>query len=202
MENAQFLKIKHNPGINVCLRSMQSLRGRLKREASLLWSVIIREDNGKEKRFSFRKHRISRCLAATNVLYTSIIANCLCAHKFITEAKMILPQVHSLHHSVIDLAGIQTLNFTIALSLTHVGDFPMGSPVTLTDTLVFFTATPDSCRTLQLCLLGNSDRALLSLYIPFRVPVSHQPPTIRISFCYQHTDWNSFRGFLCDVPWN
>lgn len=57
----------------------------------------------------------------------------------------------------------------------------------------------DSCLTLQLCPLGNSDHAMVSTDIYFCSPISHEPPINKIRHCYEGADWGSFRDFLRDV---
>lgn len=55
---------------------------------------------------------------------------------------------------------------------------------------LFLTSSSDSCRALQLCLLGNSDVS----FCWYLFPLSHQVnTTINTSaFCYQRSDWGSF----------
>lgn len=59
-----------------------------------------------------------------------------------------------------------------------------------------------SCRAWQLCTLGNSDHALVSVNISFDSISGHGHPIQKTSFWYQHFDWESFPDFLSNDPKN
>lgn len=67
---------------------------------------------------------------------------------------------------------------------------------------IFLTSSPDSRRAPQLYSLGNTDHVVLYIVISFRSPMRQEPRINRTSFCYQRTDWESFRDLLRDAPWN
>ncbi|CAE1168972.1 unnamed protein product [Acanthosepion pharaonis] len=111
-----------------------------------------------------------------------------------------------LKNATTDHAGIQTFNFSVSQSLTQIVNFPTRfafnreGKASLLD--LCFTSIPESCSATQLCPLGNSDHAVVSVNISFNSTPCKEPPTTRTSFYYQRSDWDSFRDFLRDVPWD
>lgn len=83
------------------------------------------------------------------------------------------------------LAGIQTLKLSITQYLTQVVDFPTRFPSNPDGHAsllgLCFTSIPDSFRATQLCLVNNSDHAVVSVNISFRSISSQEPPTSIIS---------------------
>ena len=61
---------------------------------------------------------------------------------------------------------------------------------------------PSICSTSPHSPLGNSDHVLVSVDLSLKSASSHESPVHRTSYNYQQGDWDSFRDFLRDAPWN
>lgn len=90
-----------------------------------------------------------------------------------------------LKNSITELAGIQTINLSISHFLTQTVDFPTRFPNNLEDTAslidLCFTSNRESCRTTQLCALGNSDHAVVPVNNSFCSTPSKEPPMNKTS---------------------
>lgn len=104
-----------------------------------------------------------------------------------------------LHH--LTVTDIQTLNLSIAKSLTQIVNPHMVPLVILTDTLfdliLYLTSSPDLHCILQLCPLGYSDHVVVSINNSLRSSMQENPIN-KAFFHYQCTNWNSF----CDYHYN
>ena len=87
---------------------------------------------------------------------------------------------------------IQMVNFP-----TRIPDSHSQSP-TLLD--LFISSDASICSTMALPPLGNSDHVVLSVSIDF--PSSFiSVPFHRIIYDYSRADWDRFRDYLKDIPW-
>ena len=105
-----------------------------------------------------------------------------------------------------DSAGTHVYNFSLTQSLTQIIDFPTRYP----------DNSQHSPSLLDLCLvsnpslfsvschspLGYSDHALISINLELGPKFGIESPYHRTSYNYFQADWDSFRDFLRDGPWN
>ena len=118
----------------------------------------------------------------------------------------------NVHHSewlgssFTDNAGIETFNFSVSQNLTQIIDFPTRFPdndahsPSLLDLCMVSDAT--DCHTSCETPLGNSDHAVVSIFLQLKPNQSADHPSHRISYNYQLADWDSFRDLLRDAPWS
>lgn len=110
------------------------------------------------------------------------------------------------HSPSTDAAGINASNFAISQNLTQTVDFPTRFPdrddqsPTLLD--LFLSSNPAICMTSPLSPLGNSDHGIVWLDIALCTKSSQESPFHRTLFSYEKGDWDSFRDFIRDAPWN
>ena len=110
------------------------------------------------------------------------------------------------HSPSTDAAGINALNFAISQNLTQTVDFPTRFPdrddqsPSLLD--LFLSSNPDICMTSPRSSLGNSDHCIVWLDIALCSKSAQESPFHRTLFSYEKGDWDSFRDFIRDAPWN
>ena len=111
-----------------------------------------------------------------------------------------------LNSNVTDASGIHILNFSLSQSLSQIVSFPTrypdnsgGNPSLLDLCLV---SDPSICSVSPHAPLGSSDHVLVSVDLTLKSPSSCESPVHRTSYNYQQGDWDSFRDFLRDAPWN
>ena len=105
-----------------------------------------------------------------------------------------------------DAAGINAFNFAISQNLAQTVDFPTRFPdrddqsPSLLD--LFLSSNPAICKTSPLSPLGNSDHGIVCLDIALCTKSAQESPFHRTLFSYERGDWDSFRDFIRDAPWN
>ena len=105
-----------------------------------------------------------------------------------------------------NLSGINAYNFSLSQSLTQLVDFPTRFPdrddhrPSLLD--LFLTSNPNICNISCLSPLGNSDHAVVNVDISLSSKAAQESPVHRTLYSYHQGDWDSFRDFLRDIPWN
>ena len=106
---------------------------------------------------------------------------------------------------VIDLVKSLFHNFSVSNDLTQIDNFltwiadcDSHSPALL-DLFIFSDAS--ICSTMAFPRLGNSDYAVVSVSIDFRINSKQGAPFHRVAYDYSRADWDGLRGHLRDVPW-
>ena len=102
-------------------------------------------------------------------------------------------------------AGRQVHNFALSQSLHQTVNFVTRFPdredqsPSLLD--LFLTSNPTICQTSSSSALGKSDHVVVNIQINLSVKDAQESPFHRTLYSYDRGDWDSFRDFLCDVPW-
>ena len=102
-------------------------------------------------------------------------------------------------------SGIAAYNFSLSQSLTQLVDFPTRFPdrddqtPSLLD--LFLSSNPNVCNASVLSPLGNSDHAVVNVDISLSSKAAQESPVHRTLYSYHQGDWDSFRDFLRDIPW-
>ena len=128
------------------------------------------------------------------------------------SAKFLIMGDFNAHHSTwldsaaTDVAGVRVRNFSITESLTQMVDFATRYPDNLAHTPsrldLCFCSHPDEISSIvPRTPLGNSDHVVLQLSLKSPSASIHQSPYHRTSYTYGCGDWDSFRNFLRDLPW-
>ena len=90
-------------------------------------------------------------------------------------------------------------------SLTELVNFPTQIPNcdSRSPVLLDFLLSSDAriCSTIPSTPLWNSDRVVVSVFIDFPVNSKWDAPFHCIAYDYSRADWDGFRHYLRDVPW-
>ena len=103
-----------------------------------------------------------------------------------------------------DRSGELCYNFSISNDLNQVVNFPTrildcdSHSLALLD--LFISSAASICSTMAFPPLGNSDH-VVSVSIDFPSNSQRDAPFHHIAYDYSHTDWDSLRDYLRDVPW-
>ena len=127
-------------------------------------------------------------------------ANIFVCGDFNVHHKDWIPNSH-----ITDEAGVNTLNFSIAQDLTQMVNFFTRFPDRrdqLPATLdLFLSSYPSICNISSSSSLGSSDHIVISIDVSLNSVCVKDPPIHRNLFSYENCDWDAFRDFLRDVPW-
>ena len=127
-------------------------------------------------------------------------ANIICCGDFNAHNKEWL-----VHSHVTNTAGIFCHDFAVSQDLTQIIDFPTRIPARvdhdphLLD--LFLCSTPDKCSVSPHPPLGTSDHLVISVDTDFMVKSTNEHPYHRNVYSYRKADWDGFRDYLRDVPW-
>ena len=103
-------------------------------------------------------------------------------------------------------SGIKTYNFALSHSLTQLVDFPTryarrdDQNPSLLD--LFLSSNPNICKVSGSSPLGKSDHAVVDVEINLNISAANDSPYHRTLYSFHRGDWDSFRDFLRDMPWN
>ena len=110
------------------------------------------------------------------------------------------------NHNKTDEAGKSACAFSVSQGLIQMVDFitripdrDSDSPSTLD---LFLSSHPDICKVSSSPPLGTSDHVVITAEVSLNSPSSRKSPIHRTLYSFERGDWDSFRNFLQDVPWN
>ena len=110
------------------------------------------------------------------------------------------------NHIKTDQAGRNAQSFAISHNLSQMVDFitripdnENHNPSTLD---LFLSSKPEICNVSSAPPFGNSDHVLVSVDISVSSPASYDSPIHRTLYSFDRGDWDSFRDFIRDAPWN
>ena len=110
------------------------------------------------------------------------------------------------HSNHTDNVGVECFNFSLAYELKQIIPFPTRVPDTanhfpsLLD--LFLTSVPEFCTPTRLPPLGSSDHCVVSVSIDMPSKCSSEVPFHRTSYRYAQADWDNFRSYIADGPFN
>ena len=105
-----------------------------------------------------------------------------------------------------DNVGVECFNFSLAFELKQIIPFPTRVPDTanhfpsLFD--LFLTYVPEFCTPTRLSPLGFSDHCVVSVSIDMPSKCSSEVSFHRTSHSYTQADWDNFRSYIADGPFN